>query len=178
MQRILLAVVLLGSTTVKGSEIHVMEKGDTLWSLAERYYQNPYDWFAITELDGTPVPDVYRIPIGHKVLIYPDVAQEKNESKKLDIEVVELKQEKKQPVKIIQKPKANTKRDPSHYIFLTKTTGLIRFNIDGEYALVPVDYIINRFKKNRLNIVETVLKDGVYIEKDLIRQILFNSRGK
>ena len=46
-----------------------MVKGDTLWALAQKYLQDPYQWPSITYLDGSSVKYPKRMPIGTLLLI-------------------------------------------------------------------------------------------------------------
>lgn len=46
---------------------HTVVKGDTLWDLAKKYYNNYYDWTKIQKANGNINP--YTIPIGKKLLI-------------------------------------------------------------------------------------------------------------
>jgi hypothetical protein len=67
---------------------YAMVKGDTLWSLSERYLKDPYLWPQITYLDGTVVKEPRRMPIGTLLLIPKTIANgraitELEESKQL-----------------------------------------------------------------------------------------------
>jgi len=61
----------------------VMVKGDTLWELAEKYYENPYIWKIIMERNR--IPDDRRIPVG--TVIYIPVEDAKSIVKKVEKEI-------------------------------------------------------------------------------------------
>ena len=47
--------------------IHVVEKGDTLWGLAERYMNNPWEWPAIFEANNKIIADPHWIYPGQRI---------------------------------------------------------------------------------------------------------------
>ena len=47
--------------------IHVVEKGDTLWDLAERYMNNPWEWPAIYEANNKIIADPHWIYPGQRI---------------------------------------------------------------------------------------------------------------
>jgi hypothetical protein len=47
--------------------IHVVEKGDTLWDLAERYMNNPREWPSIYEANNTIIADPHWIYPGQRI---------------------------------------------------------------------------------------------------------------
>ncbi len=47
--------------------IHVVEKGDTLWGLAERYMNNPWEWPAIYEANNKIITDPHWIYPGQRI---------------------------------------------------------------------------------------------------------------
>lgn len=54
----LLAVIILaGFSLVQQAATHTVVSGDTLWDLAQRYYQNPFDWRRIWEANRAQVAD-------------------------------------------------------------------------------------------------------------------------
>ena len=61
-----------------------MVKGDTLWELAQKYYDDPYRWQLI--MDMNKIPDERRIPVG--TAIYIPVEDAKNIVKEMDKEIV------------------------------------------------------------------------------------------
>ena len=64
-----------------------MVKGDTLWELAEKHYDDPYRWKIIMEMNN--IPDERRIPIG--TVIYIPVKDAKRIVKKVEREIEEKK---------------------------------------------------------------------------------------
>jgi len=60
-----------------------MEKGDTLWELAQKYYDDPYRWKII--MDMNKIPDERRIPIG--TVVYIPVEDAKRIVKKVEKEI-------------------------------------------------------------------------------------------
>jgi len=176
--------------------IHTMVKGDTLWSLSKRYFNDPYVWAKITELDGKPVPDVYRISIGHKVLVRPEIIKksaEKNTKHRPtpNIAASKINKEKvskKNSEKVTLKPEAKINRfvtaknslvkkhvekiHRNQYLFLTKSDGLVRAFWEGEYVTIPVKTIVEHVKKTIPDVDESTLSSGVYIDKTLIKQLL------
>lgn len=176
--------------------IHTMVKGDTLWSLSKIYFNDPYIWAKITELDGNPVPDVYRIPTGHKVLVRPEIKanpQIKNTNgkvatniaaRKVNKEKVNKKNDKKVTLSTVAKvnpfvtPKNSLvkkhveKVHRNQYLFLTKSDGLIRAFWEGKYVTIPVKTIVEHVKKTIPDVDESALSSGVYIDKTLIKQLL------
>lgn len=175
----LMVGVLFVSTSVYGNDVYVFKEGDTLWSLAERYHNNPYDWPAIKELDGSPIQDVYTIPIGHKVLIFPDFAQDVIQKKIHEVpQNTIITQAEKQHIDLGQAQSSQVKRQASSYIYLTKSSGLIRFYYEDRYVVMPVELIIQYFKSQHYTITEKTLNQGVYIDKSLIKTILFQSRDE
>jgi nucleoid-associated protein YgaU len=61
-----------------------MVKGDTLWELAEKYYDDPYRWQIIMDLNK--IPDERRIPIGTVVYIPVEDAKKIVKAIEKDIE--------------------------------------------------------------------------------------------
>src|SRR5688500_16757847 len=56
------------ATYPPGSRIHIIERGDTLWALAERYYGDPYLWPQLWE-NNTYITDAHWIYPGDPLLI-------------------------------------------------------------------------------------------------------------
>lgn len=57
-------------TVAAGSRVHVVEKGDTLWDLAQRYYNNPLLWPQIWDANKY-IPNAHWIYPGDPVTIPP-----------------------------------------------------------------------------------------------------------
>lgn len=57
-------------TIAAGARVHVVEKGDTLWDLAQRYYNNPLLWPQIWEANNY-IPNAHWIYPGDPVVIPP-----------------------------------------------------------------------------------------------------------
>lgn len=53
-----------------GSRLHVVERGDTLWDLAERYYNNPFLWPQIWDANKY-IPNAHWIYPGDPIVIPP-----------------------------------------------------------------------------------------------------------
>lgn len=64
-----------------------MVKGDTLWELAEKYYDDPYGWNLILKMNK--IPDERRIPIG--TVIYIPVEDAKRIVKEVEKKIEEKK---------------------------------------------------------------------------------------
>lgn len=56
-QALLAVLILSGFVAVQQVATHEVVKGDTLWDLAEHYYQNPFDWRRIWEANQQQVAD-------------------------------------------------------------------------------------------------------------------------
>lgn len=54
---LLAALILAGFASVQQVATHTVVAGDTLWGLAQRYYQNPFDWRRIWEANRAQVED-------------------------------------------------------------------------------------------------------------------------
>jgi hypothetical protein len=61
------------ATFPPGSRVHIIQRGDTLWDLARRYYGNPYLWPQLWELN-TYIRDAHWIYPGDPLLIQGEVA--------------------------------------------------------------------------------------------------------
>jgi hypothetical protein len=97
-----------------------MVKGDTLWELAEKYYNDPYGWDRILKMNR--IPDERRISIGTVVYIPVEDAkrivrevEKKIEEKKAVVEVTateleKLREEVKDLRKKLKKCQAENKR--------------------------------------------------------------------
>ena len=57
-------------TVGAGSRVHIVEKGDTLWDLAQRYYTNPLLWPQIWEANSY-IPNAHWIYPGDPIVIPP-----------------------------------------------------------------------------------------------------------
>ena len=57
-------------TVAAGSRLHVVERGDTLWDLAERYYSNPFLWPQIWDANKY-IPNAHWIYPGDPIVIPP-----------------------------------------------------------------------------------------------------------
>lgn len=66
-----------------------MEKGDTLWELAEKYYDDPIQWRFV--MDMNRIPDERRIPIG--TVIYIPARDAKKPVRKVEVEEEKVKVE-------------------------------------------------------------------------------------
>ncbi|MBI4858876.1 MAG: LysM peptidoglycan-binding domain-containing protein [Candidatus Riflebacteria bacterium] len=66
--RLLLAMLLVATSTVLAAD-YVMQRGDTLWKLAEQHYGDPQYWRALKSYNG--IADVYSIPVGTPIN-FPD----------------------------------------------------------------------------------------------------------
>lgn len=58
------------STVAAGSRVHVVERGDTLWDLAQRYYNNPFLWPQIWDANKY-IPNAHWIYPGDPIVIPP-----------------------------------------------------------------------------------------------------------
>ena len=63
------------STVPAGAKVHTIEKGDTLWDLANKYYGNPYLWPQLWE-QNTYITDAHWIYPGDPLLIQGETAAE------------------------------------------------------------------------------------------------------
>lgn len=68
---LLAALILAGFVSLQQVATHTVVDGDTLWGLAQRYYQNPFDWRRIWEANRAQVEDPNLILPG-QVLTIPD----------------------------------------------------------------------------------------------------------
>jgi LysM repeat protein len=57
-------------TVAAGARVHIVQRGDTLWDLAQRYYQNPFLWPQIWDANKY-IPNAHWIYPGDPVLIPP-----------------------------------------------------------------------------------------------------------
>lgn len=57
-------------TIPAGARVHIVERGDTLWDLAQRYYTNPFLWPQIWEANNY-IPNAHWIYPGDPVVIPP-----------------------------------------------------------------------------------------------------------
>jgi LysM domain len=57
-------------TVAAGARVHIVERGDTLWDLAQRYYQNPFLWPQIWDANKY-IPNAHWIYPGDPVIIPP-----------------------------------------------------------------------------------------------------------
>lgn len=57
-------------TVAAGGRVHIVERGDTLWDLASRYYQNPFLWPQIWDANKY-VPNAHWIYPGDPLIIPP-----------------------------------------------------------------------------------------------------------
>jgi LysM repeat protein len=57
-------------TVAAGARVHVVQRGDTLWDLAQRYYQNPFLWPQIWDANKY-IPNAHWIYPGDPVIIPP-----------------------------------------------------------------------------------------------------------
>ena len=60
-------------TPPEGAQVHVIQSGDTLWSLAAQYYKDPYLWPQLWEKNKY-ILDAHWIYPGDPLLLGPDVA--------------------------------------------------------------------------------------------------------
>lgn len=57
-------------TVAAGARVHIVQRGDTLWDLAQRYYQNPFLWPQIWDANKY-IPNAHWIYPGDPVIIPP-----------------------------------------------------------------------------------------------------------
>ncbi|PWT90133.1 MAG: hypothetical protein C5B54_07695 [Acidobacteria bacterium] len=57
-------------TVAAGARVHIVERGDTLWDLAQRYYNNPFLWPQIWDANKY-IPNAHWIYPGDPVIIPP-----------------------------------------------------------------------------------------------------------
>ncbi len=57
-------------TVAAGARVHIVERGDTLWDLSQRYYQNPFLWPQIWDANKY-IPNAHWIYPGDPVIIPP-----------------------------------------------------------------------------------------------------------
>ncbi|HSE43555.1 MAG TPA: LysM peptidoglycan-binding domain-containing protein [Acidobacteriota bacterium] len=57
-------------TVAAGARVHIVERGDTLWDLAQRYYSNPFLWPQIWDANKY-IPNAHWIYPGDPVIIPP-----------------------------------------------------------------------------------------------------------
>ena len=55
--------------TPVGGEVYVVQKGDTLYRLARRFYNDQSRWREIWEANRTRLPDPNKLPVGMKLII-------------------------------------------------------------------------------------------------------------
>lgn len=55
--------------TPVGGEVYVVQKGDTLYRLARRFYNDQSRWREIWEANKTRLPDPNKLPVGMKLII-------------------------------------------------------------------------------------------------------------
>lgn len=61
----------LNLTSPDRTHAHTLERGDTLWGVAGRYYQRPGEWRAIAEDPANGIEDPRRLPVGRVLTIPP-----------------------------------------------------------------------------------------------------------
>lgn len=61
------------ATFPAGSRVHIIERGDTLWDLAQKYYNSPYLWPQLWEAN-TYITDAHWIYPGDPLLVQGEVA--------------------------------------------------------------------------------------------------------
>lgn len=70
--------LLQNNSTIESSQkVHVVANGETLWSIAEKYYNNGYDWVEIAT--ANKLSDASEIEPGQELVI-PDLEKEVEES--------------------------------------------------------------------------------------------------
>jgi hypothetical protein len=72
------------ATFPAGSKVHIIEKGDTLWDLANRFYNSPYLWPQLWEAN-TYITDAHWIYPGDPLLIQGEVSTAPDSSANLSI---------------------------------------------------------------------------------------------
>lgn len=174
----LVASLVLAPASQAKDVVYQMKDGDTLWSLSKRFRGDPYEWAQVTNLDGSPVEDVYRIPVGHTVLI----KMRKLTQDKVNTFIVKHRPQQAE-VGVEQKQSTNehkplVSRPIDNFIYLDKSTGLIRHFFEGQYVTIPVPTLVAHFQSQRKDFAETVLSNGVLIDKKLINRILLDSKLK
>ena len=60
---------LLAGKEAKGGRTHVVQKGDTLSSLARKYYNDQKKWKVIWEANKSSIPDKNKLTVGTKLII-------------------------------------------------------------------------------------------------------------
>lgn len=66
---LLAALILAGFVSLQQVATHTVVDGDTLWGLAQRYYQNPFDWRRIWEANRVRIEDPNLIFPGQVLMI-------------------------------------------------------------------------------------------------------------
>lgn len=60
---------LISGKDAKGGRTHVVQKGDTLYSLARQYYNDQSKWKVIWEANKGSIPNKDKLPVGAKLVI-------------------------------------------------------------------------------------------------------------
>ena len=60
---------LISGKEAKGGRTHVVQKGDTLYSLARKYYNDQSKWKVIWEANKSSIPDKNKLAVGTKLII-------------------------------------------------------------------------------------------------------------
>lgn len=160
---------------------------DTLWSISKVYLNSPYEWPRIKNLDGSPIQDIYRIPIGHTVFI-PDQIIKPEKLSKIELEptISAINISKKHATTILTQGDINNPsvidlnnhqaslliQNPYHYLILTKKTGFVRAFIDAQHVYISIPLLIEKLKTASPEIELKIIGNGVAISTDLINEIL------
>ena len=147
---------------------YVFVKNDTLWNLAEQFLTTPWDWPLITNVDGSVIEDVNRIPVGYtvkipKYLIKHEILEELDSSPD------------RPQADIIKLDDMNTKtliQNPFHYLMLTKNDGLVRAYLNDRHVTISIPLLIEQIKQARPNLEIRALGNGIAISNKLVKELL------
>lgn len=148
-----------------------MLQGDTLWRLADVYLYNPLLWPSITNLDKSPIADVYRIPVGHMVYIPTQSDTEPAPSSATKTSsALQSQATTPRTFEVSQRHPAITIANPDHFVYLTKREGLVRAFYEGRHVTIPVSMLLEKIESQSSKVVP--IGDGVAISKELVNEIL------
>ena len=126
---VLAVLILSGFVAVQQVATHTVVAGDTLWDLAQRYYQNPFEWRRIWEANQAQVADPNLIEPGW-VLTIPD----------REAEVSEVSVER--PATGASGGSIRDRRTVFYQDTLTMRAGVIRSD-QASYLAVPRDLVLS-----------------------------------
>jgi myosin heavy subunit len=132
-----------------------MEKGDNLWDLAMKYYDDPYKWTLIQEKNK--IPSEVRIPVG--TVIYIPIGDAKEIAEEVDEEIDKQKEELKKLADELEKLRQQLRRCNARNRDLTaKNKRLDKVVEDKDAAIKKKDEDIKKLQSMLDNITAALKK--------------------